>query len=605
MIPQSTTELDLGLTNEKTNGSRIDTTQPKSQVSTAYPRVVENFRPMSVIIIGAGFSGIYCGVRIPERLRNVKLTIYEKNSRIGGTWHENRYPGCACDIPAHSYQYTFAPNPNWSRFYAPAAEICKYLESVAERYSVNRFIKTLHKVTNAKWKEDISKWEVTVKNLKTGETIVDIVDVVISARGMLNEPAWPDIPGVSKMKIPVLHSAVWDDSITFEGKKIGIIGGGSSAIQIIPALQRVCGTHLSCFIRSTTWISRPFGDSVLKTLGLGSTDFSPELKAKFTNDPQYYLNFRTIIERDGNSAHSLTFKDSETQSLAREDFTALMKEKLAKKPYILEALMPSFSVGCRRLTPGPGYLEALGEDNVDFINTPISKATDTSLVLQNGEIKELDVLVCATGFQTSAPPPFSVIGKHGQTMKKKFEPYPETYLSLATDGFPNYFMMLGPNAAIGTGPLTTMIEKTGDYIIKCIRKLQKENLSSMEPKSARVKDFSEVIDRYFKDTVYVDKCSSWYKSKGGKGDRIVGIWPGSALHALETLRSPRWEDFNYVYNEETQTNRLSWLGDGWSAPQVNPEDGELAHFIQPAFVDLPASPYPEETVEYKQLPFSH
>ncbi|KAL6821577.1 hypothetical protein V8C40DRAFT_267898 [Trichoderma camerunense] len=605
MVPPSTTEADFGLTNEKTNGSRIDTMSPKPQVSTAYPRVVENFRPMSVIIIGAGFSGIYCGVRIPERLRNVKLTIYEKNSGIGGTWHENRYPGCACDIPAHSYQYTFAPNPNWSRFYAPVAEICKYLESVAERYSVNRFIKPLHKVTNAKWKEDISKWEVTIKNLKTGETIVDIVDVVISARGMLNEPSWPDIPGLREMKIPVLHSAVWDDSITFEGKRIGIIGGGSSAIQIIPALQRVCGTHLSCFIRSTTWITRPFGDSAMTALGLGSTDFSPEHKAKFTNDPQYYLNFRTIIEREGNSAHSLTFKDSETQRLAREDFTALMKEKLAKKPHILEVLMPNFSVGCRRLTPGPGYLEALGEDNVDLINTPISEATGTGLVLQNGEIKELDILVCATGFQTSAPPPFSVVGKHGQTMMKKFEPYPETYLSLATDGFPNYFMMLGPNAAIGTGPLTTMMEKTGDYIIKCIRKLQKENISSMEPKSARVKDFSEVIDRYFKDTVYIDKCSSWYKSKGGKGDRIVGIWPGSALHALETLRSPRWEDFNYVYNEETQTNRLSWLGDGWSAPQVNPEDGELAHFLQPAFVDLPASPYPEETVEYRQLPFSH
>jgi len=335
---------------------------------------------------------------------------------------------------------------------------------------------------------------------------------------------------------------------------------------------------------------------------------SPEQRKRFATDAEHYLNFRTIIERDGNSIHDLTLKGSAKQKLAQDDFRALMKEKLATKPHILESLLPNFGVGCRRLTPGPGYLEALSEDNVDFINKPISKATDTALVLQNGEKKELDILVCATGFQTSAPPPFPVTGRNGQTMQQKFEPYPETYLSLATDGFPNYFMMLGPNAAIGTGPLTTMIERTGDYIIKCIRKLQKEGISSMEPKAARVNDFSRIIDEYFKDTVYLDDCSSWYKSKGGRGDRITGVWPGSALHAMETLRSPRWEDFDYVYagdKDGVESNRLAWLGDGWSAPQIDPRAGELAHFLQPGLIDIPAEPFPEDTVEFRQLAFSH
>jgi cation diffusion facilitator CzcD-associated flavoprotein CzcO len=157
------------------------------------------------------------------------------------------------------------------------------------------------------------------------------------------------------------------------------------------------------------------------------------------------------IERDANSVHSLTMKNSALQKFARENFTALMKEKLASKPEVFEALLPSFSVACRRLTPGPGYLEAPAEDNVDFITTRISAARNQSLVLENIEEKEMDVLICATGFQASAPPPFAVMGRNAQTMKQKFEPYAETYLSLATDRFPNYFMMLGPNAAVGTG----------------------------------------------------------------------------------------------------------------------------------------------------------
>ncbi|KAF7960488.1 hypothetical protein EAE96_000168 [Botrytis aclada] len=569
---------------------------------------IENLRPVSVIVIGAGFSGIYCGVRIPERLRNVNLKIYEKNAGVGGTWYENRYPGCACDIPSHSYQYSFAPNPNWSSFYAPAPEIRQYLEDVVKRFSVDRFIKCSHKVVGAQWDDKKAKWKVRVENLETGETFTDEADVVISARGTLNNISWPKIEGLSDIKIPVMHSAAWDMNYDFKNKRIGVIGGGSSAIQIIPSLQKVSGTKLSCFIRSKTWISRPFGDVAMERLGIKETYFSAEQKARFANDPEHYLEFRTIIERNGNSVHAMSLKDSEQQETARDDFTELMKEKLAKNPEIFKALLPSFSVGCRRLTPGPGYLEALVEDNVDFIDTPILKASANGLILKSGEERELDVLVCATGFQASAPPPFPVIGRNGQSMKEKFEPWPETYLSLATDGFPNYFMMLGPNAAIGSGSLTIMMEMTGDYIIKCIRKIQKENIARMEVQKRRVQDFSKVIDHYFQKTVYVDDCSSWYRSNGGKGDRITGLWPGSTLHAMECLRSPRWEDFDYVYEGEDdgeECNRLAWLGNGWSIAQIDSQEGELAHFLQPGMVDIPAEPFPEETSIFRMRPFSY
>ena len=296
------------------------------------------------------------------------------------------------------------------------------------------------------------------------------------------------------------------------------------------------------------------------------------------------------------------------QNFARDDFTKLMKKRLEKKPEILETLLPDFSVGCRRLTPGPGYLEALVEENVDFIHTPIRRLHPSAVELTDGTVIDLDVLVCATGFQASAPPPFAVVGRDNQTMVSKFHPYPETYLSLATDKFPNYFMMLGPNGAIGTGSLLMMIEMSGDYIIKCIRKMQKENIRSMEVKSHRVKDFSKIIDSYFKRTVYLEGCHSWYRSDGGSGERITGLWPGSSLHAMETFRSPRWEDYDYSYEGEqdgAEVNHLGWLGNGWSSVQTDPKGGTLAYYLRPEYMDFPASPYPEHTKFYELKSFSY
>ncbi|CZR54180.1 related to monooxigenase [Phialocephala subalpina] len=564
---------------------------------------VENLRPLKVRVIGAGYSGIYLGIRIPQRLRNVDLQIYEKNEGVGGTWWENRYPGCACDIPSHSYQYSFDPNPNWSALYAPAKEICAYLTGIAEKYGVMRYVKLSHKITSCKWNDYSKKWELEVLDLKTGEVILDDADILLSARGNLNDFVWPKIPGFETFKGEVMHSAAWNQDYDFQNKRVGVIGGGSSSIQIVPNLQKVEGVQLSCFVRSRTWISNPFGDSAMEKLGLDpeKIEFSEEQRHEFSTDPQKYLKFRKLIERDGNTIHGVTLANSAMQLEAQAAFRAMMKKRLAKKPEIVDALTPSFSVGCRRLTPGPGYLEALVESNVDFISTPITSISPTSINLSDGRSIEIDALVCATGFNSSSRPPFEVYGKNGISLQKRFTPYPETYLTMCVDSFPNFFMMLGPNSAIGSGSLTMMIESEGDYIIKAIRKLQKEDYLTISPKPSIVKDFSEYCQEYFKKTVYMDECNSWYRSDGGKGDRVTGLWPGSTLHCLETLRSPRWEDFEFESKEE---NRLRWLGNGWSVTQLE-GGGDSAWYLEPGMVDVPLPGNPEEDEVEKLRPFSN
>lgn len=573
---------------------------------------VENQRPLKVRVIGAGYSGIYLGIRIPQALRNIDLQIYEKNDGVGGTWWVNRYPGCACDIPAHSYQYSFDPNPDWSAFYAPQKEISEYLGRVAEKYGVLRFVKLRHEVVSCRWDETAKKWTLDILQIQTGETMQDDADVLVLARGMLSDPAWPKIPGLDTFEGQVMHSAMWKEGYDFKNKRIGVIGNGSSAIQIVPSLQKIEGAQLSCFVRSKTWILNPFGDIVMQKLGLDPKNlaFSEKQRQDFVTNPDKLYTFRKTIEVDGNTIHSISLRDSAMQHTAVEVFRSAMKEGLVTRPEIAAFLIPStFGIGCRRPTPGPGYLEALTEPNVDFVTDPIKCINPTGISLESGRKVDLDCLVCATGFNASGPPPFSVYGKEGHSLKGRFTPYPEAYLSVAVDGFPNMFIMLGPNSAIGTGSLTKILESEGDYIVKCIRKLQKEDYASMTVKKERVADWSEYCHTYFKKTVYTDNCNSWYRSEGGKGDRITGLWPGSTLHALEALRAPRWEDFEWE-SVDGGENKLRWLGNGWSITHMpgegeNEYKGDPAWYLEPRFQNVPLEKTPEEDVEYKMRPYSH
>ncbi|GAB1311413.1 hypothetical protein MFIFM68171_01623 [Madurella fahalii] len=581
---------------------------------------VENLRPLKVVVVGAGFSGILAAIRIPERLRNVELVVYEKSERVGGVWWLNKYPGVACDIPSHSYQYTFAPNPHWSNLYAPGSEIQQYLEGVAERFGATRFIKTSHKVEHCEWDDSQKKWKIKVRNLITGETLEDAANVLVTARGQLNDMSWPDIPGLNNFQGKIMHSGDWDTTYDLRNKKIGIIGNGSSAIQIIPSLQKVEGASLTCFMRSPTWISSAFGDSGMVDLGLdpANTDFSEEQRRTLATDPVKFLEFRKVFESGGNLIQDSTILGTEMQKALQSDFHKAMHDKLQTRPDLLALLIPSFAPGCRRLTPGKGFLESLLAPNVSVVSNPIQRITSSGVDVATVAIVTtaaspssssssssepdtsipLDVLICATGYNVSSAPPFPILGRGGLSLAARWSERPETYLSLAVDGFPNLLMMFGPNSAIGFGSLTKMLEAEADYVVAAVRKLQKEDYAAMEPRPERVRDFGAYVDAYFARTVYVGACRSWYR----RGDRIVGLWPGSTLHALEALRAPRWEDWNYESVDGGEGNKLRWLGNGSSVTQI---DGDPSWYINPDEVEVPVEGTPEKNPKYKARPWSY
>ncbi|OAA64312.1 Flavin monooxygenase-like protein [Niveomyces insectorum RCEF 264] len=582
---------------------------------------VENLRPLKVRVIGAGYSGIVAAIRIPQRLRNIDFVVYEKEEGIGGVWWLNKYPGIACDIPSHSYQFTFAPNPNWSSMYAPGREIQQYLQGVAEKFGATRFIQTSHKLESAAWDADKKQWRLEVLNLKSGQSFTEDCDVLITARGQLNNINWPKIDGLDTFKGKIMHSGAWNDDYDFKNKRVAVIGNGSSSIQIVPSLQKVDGIDLKVFMRSRTWISSGFGDNAMVRLGLDPTivEFSEEQRKTWSEDPEAYFKLRKVIEDDGNVIHDSTILGSAMQTMFQSHFRAGMKERLASRPDIFDTIVPDFAPGCRRLTPGKGYLEALMAPNVEVLPEAVTAVSPDGVLTMasgrtlggsvednnnNNDDKPIDALVLATGFKVSEPPPFPVTGRNGQTLAARWAKRPESYLSVAVDGFPNYLMMFGPNSAIGFGSLTKILEAECDYIVQVLRKLQREDYATIEPKAARVADFQQYIGRYFVDTVYLDHCRSWYRTEGGTGDWICGLWPGSTLHALEVLRSPRWEDFDYE-SADPSPNRLRWLGNGRSETQDPNGPGDPSWYINPDEVDVPREGKPEEEPRYKARPWSY
>ncbi|GAM39067.1 hypothetical protein TCE0_034f10308 [Talaromyces pinophilus] len=526
-------------------------------------------RPIRIACMGAGYSGLMMAIMFSETMKdkNAELVIYERNKDLGGTWLENRYPGCKCDIPAHNYAYSFAPNPEWPNYYATSQQIHEYMHQVADKYDCNKYIKYEHSIKSAVWNENDAKWAIKVQK-GDGSVLEDNVDVFINAGGVLNNWKWPNIEGLHNFKGKLIHSARWDEDYDFTGKRVASIGIGSSGIQIVPQLAKVVDS-MDVYIRTQTWISPAPGinEPTAKDPDMDSEyNFTKETLELF-KDPEVLREYRVAIMDRRIENFKRAIADSDIQKRAQEMFRKSMIERLGdseKGRKAAEYLLPDFPVGCRRQTPGPGFLEAVTQENIELRWDDVVRVTENGIVTRSGETKEYDVIVCATGFDTSFKPSFPLVGRNGVDLAQKWNnEQPKAYFGFSVPDMPNYFCFIGPNSPISNGSLILGIQATAVYIYKWLEKLQTEMIRSFEIRNDANEEYNQHMQRYLERTVWTRGCRSWYK-RGTVDGPVVAIYGGTSFHFMEAIKNPRWEDFVIDRMPEARFNRYAYLGDGFT-----------------------------------------
>ncbi|KAI5194210.1 FAD/NAD(P)-binding domain-containing protein [Aureobasidium subglaciale] len=545
---------------------------------------IDDVRELKVAVIGAGLAGVTAGALLPAKVPGIQLTILEKNPEVGGTWFENRYPGVRCDIPANVYQTSFSPNTQWSEEYAQGPEILSYWKSIAAKYNVYDKIKFQVKVLEAVWEPEKARWRLEIEYLKTSTKHTEYFDFIISAIGHFNEWKMPEYPGIDTYEGHLRHSSNWDPTFNPRGKTIATIGNGASGIQVTPELQKLA-SHVDHYARSPTWIAGSFNGAARERQAT-PLHFTPEQLESFKNSATY-LEYRKELEGPFFRRFDAVLRDSETSKNSARDFKELMRKRLVERPELLDQIVPDFPPHCRRLTPGPGYLEALTKPNVSFIQTPISHFTKDGIVTQDGVHRPTDAVICSTGANVDFAPPFPIIAGEFD-LSKDWRPdgrfgWPYSYIGIATPGFPNLLHLHGPNAAGASGSVPHSVESQVAYMAKVLRKASSQGISSMQPSKAAADDFVTYCDAFFPRTTFSRKCSSWANGRR-PGGRIHGLWPGSASHLAVVRREPRWEDWEYTYVRPE--NRFAYWGNGWTKRELDPDSDPTAHLKLPEEIDL-------------------
>ncbi|KAM0748446.1 cyclohexanone monooxygenase [Meredithblackwellia eburnea MCA 4105] len=527
-------------------------------------------RPLRIIYVGGGASAINMSYKIQKHLSDVTFQAYEKNAKLGGTWVENKYPGCACDIPSHTYQFTWCLNPEWDSYYSNSDNIEKYMDFVVEKHGLAKYFKVNHEVVGAKWVAETSRWIVRIRpNGDSNEDFYDWCDFFINGSGLLNAWKWPTIEGLHTFKGNLMHTAAYNNSVDTTGHRIGLIGVGSSAVQVLPALQPTA-KHITHFIRSKTWITPSFAAKFAGPNG-ANFNYSEEQKEKFRQDPKGQREYARDIEFELNKRWKFVIRDSPAQKEIFDSFHKEMTTALNGRKDLIDVLVPDFAVGCRRLTPAPGFLKALQEHNVTPVTSRIKAIDETGIITEDGTHIECDTIITATGFDISFRPRFPLIGADGVDLRQKWAKRSQAYHSMFVPGFPNYLIVMGPGSPSAHGSLLPSTEHVSDYALQVLHRLQTEPIKSLEVKQDVVADLYQHSQEQLKTTAWASHCSSWFKN-GAVDGPLDSLHPGGRLHFFSTLINPRWEDFNYQYSN----NRFAHYGNGFTRREV--EGGDLTWY---------------------------
>ncbi|KAH6643680.1 hypothetical protein C7974DRAFT_407401 [Boeremia exigua] len=524
-------------------------------------------RKVKVILMGAGASTLNFFKKAEEEMENLEMVCYEKNHDIGGTWLENRYPGCACDIPSVNYQFSWKIKL-WSHYYSYAPEIWEYLKSIErENDFIQKYIRVRHQIEHVEWDSGAGLWRLQVRNLITGEVFDDSAEFFINAGGVLNNWKWPDIPGLKTFKGKLMHSAHYEEGYNLTNKRVAVIGAGSSGVQIVASIQRKV-EHLYHWVRSPIWITAGFAQTWAGKNG-ANFRYSKEQLKFLQDNPKKYLEYRKQIENELNQRFKFIMKGSEEARVARDYADKEMRMKLNNNPRLVDKMVPkNFNPGCRRPTPAPGYLEALVSDNTTTFTDPIASITSTGFTDSNGVAHDVDVIICATGFDTSWLPRFPFIA-HGTDLRTLWGGAAgvTSYLSVGIPGFPNTFSFCGPYGPLGHGSFMPLIEQWTRYMFACITKCQVEDIKSLAPKTQPAAQFRQHADLFLQRTAWTSPCRSWFKQ--GRVDGQAAVWPGSRLHFLKMMERPRFEDYEIEYRSE---NMFAFLGNGFEVREFDGRD---------------------------------
>jgi cation diffusion facilitator CzcD-associated flavoprotein CzcO len=483
------------------------------------------FRAMSdrasVLIIGTGFSGLAMAVRLKQAGVD-DFVILERADDVGGTWRDNHYPGCACDVQSHLYSFSFEPNPNWSRQFAPQPEIWAYLRQCANKYNILPHIRYNANVVNAKFDEASSTWVVT-----SADGRVFKGQVMVWGGGALSNPFIPKTKGLETFQGEIFHSAVWRHDVDLRGKRVAAIGSGASAIQFVPQIAPKVA-QLDYYQRTAPWVMpKPdFARSewskkayrafpILQKLARGMTYVALESRVLgFVLHPKVM----TVLEYVGRRHINSQIKD----------------------PVKRQAVTPTFKAGCKRVLISNDYYRALARDNVSIVTDGIREVTPTGVITQDGVERQADVIIWGTGFAVQELAPKGLfVGKGGRDMADVWQGQggAEAFLGMTVTGFPNLFFMMGPNTGLGHSSMVYMIESQAQYALEAILAMRARHVAQVDVKPEVQKSFVDKTQTKLKGTVWASGCKSWYVNESGKN---TTLWPG----------------FTFVYRRATSAFKL-------------------------------------------------
>lgn len=479
-------------------------------------------------IIGGGFGGLGAGIRLKKENRN-DFVIFERAEEVGGTWRDNTYPGCACDIPSHLYSYSFEMNPNWSRAYSKQPEILAYIIACKKKYALEAHIRYNTKITKAVFQDKEGCWELTDQAGK-----ITRVESVISAIGPLNVPNIPKFKGLESFEGASFHSSEWDDTVDLKNKRVAVVGTGASAVQIVPSIVSEV-KHLTLFQRTAAWIL-PKND--FKISGISKTIFRT-------------LPFVQKLRRTGlywffEYAGGALFSDNMTRKVTRRIAQKHLKKQVPDQE-LRKKLAPNYEIGCKRRLPSDEFYPALMEQNASVVSGSIQEITPKGIIDAEGNLHEVDVIIYATGFHVAdfRRRNLTVIGRGGMNLFDSWtEKGPEAYYGTAVSGFPGLLFVLGPNTGLGHNSQLHVIESQFNYMMDYFKEMDKLPKGYLDVKPSAQKAFNDDIHKQLEGMVWSSGgCNSWYLHDSGRNSTL---WPGyTATYRKKTQKIIR-KDFEVV-----------------------------------------------------------